>query len=286
MSRIAYVNGRYVPQADAAVHIEDRGYQFADGVYEVVMVWRGRMVDEGGHLDRLDRSLAELHIDPPMTRPALQFVMRQVVWRNRIRDGMIYMQVTRGVARRDHPFPKDVAPAIVVSAKRVPPQNPALIEDGDKVILIPDIRWTRRDIKSISLLPNVLGKQAAAEAEAIEAWQVTEDGYVTEGTSTNAWIVDRDGRLITHPTTHDILGGITRASLIGVARANGMEVEERRFTRDEAYGAREAFLTSSTTYLVPIVQIDERVIGNGRPGTIALRLRALYMDFMDRAPAA
>ncbi|MEQ9256318.1 MAG: D-amino-acid transaminase, partial [Alphaproteobacteria bacterium] len=279
MSRIAFVNGRYVPQAEAAVHIEDRGYQFADGVYEVVTVWRGRMVDEAGHLDRLDRSLAELRIAEPMTRPSLQFVMRQIVRRNRIRNGMVYMQVTRGVARRDHPFPKGVAPSIVVSAKRVPPQKASLVEEGARVISIPDIRWSRRDIKSISLLPNVLGKQAAIEAGAVEAWQVTPDGFVTEGTATNAWIVDRDGRLITHPTTHDILGGITRASLLAVARAHGMEVEERRFTLEEARGAREAFLTSATNYVLPIVQIDDAVVGNGRPGTIALRLRSLYMDF-------
>jgi D-alanine transaminase len=280
MSRIAYVNGRYVPHAQAAVHVEDRGYQFADGVYEVCAVVDGLLIDEAAHLDRLDRSLAELRIDHPMPRTALRAVMREIVRRNRIRDGLIYMQVTRGVARRDHAFPANVRPALVVTAKAISPGKlDANAAKGVAVATMPDIRWGRCDIKSVGLLPNVLAKQAAREAGAFEAWLVDRDGYVTEGSSTNAWIVDQDGNLVTRDVSNEILRGITRQSLIEAAKEAGVRIVERRFTVEEAKRAREAFITSATAYVTPVVRIDDAVIGNGEPGSIALRLRRLYLDF-------
>ena len=282
MSRIAYVNGRYVPHNQAAVHIEDRGYQFADGVYEVTAVRNGKLVDNDWHMDRLERSLKELRIRQPMGRRALAMVMGETARRNRVKNGIVYLQVTRGVARRDHPFPGgEVEPALVMTAKSTPPTNPQVIEDGIKVVSVPDIRWARRDIKSVSLLPNCLAKQEAKEHGAYEAWQIEADGRVTEGSSTNAWIIDQDGTLITHPAEDAILNGITRRRLIELAKAKGIKVEERYFTIDEAKQAREAFLTSTTSFVTPIVEVDETVIGNGKPGTISLDLRTAYMSFAD-----
>jgi len=278
MSRIAYVNGRYVPHADAAVHVEDRGYQFADGVYEVCAIVDGLLIDETLHLDRLDRSLGELQITAPMGRSALKVVMREVVRRNRIRNGMVYMQVTRGVARRDHPFPKGIKPALVVTARAIAPEKiEANNRNGVAVATVPDIRWGRCDIKSVSLLPNVLAKQAAREAGAYEAWLVDKDGFVTEGSSTNAWIVDAEGNLVTRDVTNNILRGVTRTSLFTVAKAAGIPIVERRFTVDEAKRAREAFISSATGYATPVVRIDDAVIGNGQPGSLAERLRDLYL---------
>ena len=199
MSRIAYVNGRYVPHHAAGVHIEDRGYQFADGVYEVMAVDNARLIDAAPHYDRLERSLGELLIDPPMTRAALDVVLREVVRRNRLRHGIVYLQITRGVAKRDHPFPDQAEPAVVATARRGGRPSPQHREEGIGVVTVPDIRWARCDIKSISLLPNVLAKQAARDAGGYEAWQVDDDGMVTEGSSTNAWIVDADGNLVTPP---------------------------------------------------------------------------------------
>lgn len=278
MSRIAYVNGRYCPHREARVHVEDRGYQFADGVYEVVLVCRGAMVDETPHLDRLDRSLAEMRIRPPMARGPLKLVLREVLRRNRLSDGLIYLQVTRGVARRDHAFPAGVAPAFVVTAKRLalPDQEGSMA--GISVITIPDIRWKRCDIKTISLIPNVLGKQMARESGAGEAWQVAEDGTVTEGTSTNAWIVTGEGELVTRETSQAILAGVTRARLIALARAHGLTLHERSFTVEEAKSAREAFLTSATSFVKPITRIDDRVVGNGVAGSFSMRLLEAYLD--------
>ena len=279
MSRIAYVNGRYVPHAQAAVHVEDRGYQFADGVYEVCAIVAGRMIDEDAHLDRLDRSLSELRIPAPMGRAALKAVMREVVRRNRLADGLVYMQVTRGVARRDHPFPKGVKPALVITAKALSPAKlDAGAEAGVGVRTMADIRWGRCDIKTVGLLPNVLAKQAAREAGAYEAWLVDSEGNVTEGSSTNAWIVDGDGTLVTRPLANDILAGVTRRTLIATAKAAGIPVVERAFTVEEAKRAREAFITSATAYVTPVVRIDDCVVGNGKPGSVALRLRALYLE--------
>ena len=281
MSRIAYVNGRYVPHADAAVHVEDRGYQFADGVYEVVLVYNGRMVDEIPHLDRLDRSLGELRIPSPMNRPALRSVMRELLRRNRIHTGLIYMQVTRGVARRDHPFPKNAQPSLVMTAKRIALPTGAAVENGVRVISIPDIRWERCDIKTVALLPNVLGKQQAKEAGAYEAWQVDRDGYVTEGTSTNAWIVTKDGELVTRNANQAILNGITRLTLLKLAERENLRLVERGFTIEEAKQAREAFISSATSFVTPVTQIDDAVIGNGKAGSVGLGLRRAYLDYAE-----
>ncbi|MDP6812612.1 MAG: D-amino-acid transaminase [Alphaproteobacteria bacterium] len=287
MSRVAYVNGRYLPHRAASVHIEDRGYQFADGVYEVIAVADGALVDGEWHLQRLRRSLDELAMRMPMSPSAMAVVLRETARRNRVDNGIVYMQVTRGVARRDHPFPPAaVRPALVVTARRGPARPPAVLDEGIRVLSLPDIRWQRCDIKSVSLLPNVLVKQAAREGGAYEAWQVDDGGYVTEGSSTNAWIIDQDGTLITRPVENAILNGITRRHLIELARAAGIAVAERPFTLDEAKAAREAFITSTTSYVLPVVQIDDSVLGNGRPGSGSLRLRAMYLDFMAGAAAA
>jgi D-alanine transaminase len=278
VSRIAYVNGRYVPHRAAQVHVEDRGYQFADGVYEVCEVRGGQLVDERRHMDRLERSLKELRIAMPMPRNVLRVVLNETVARNRVRDGIVYLQVTRGVARRDHAFPAaGTAPGIVVTAKN---HNLERLEvgaaDGIPVISVPDNRWDRVDIKSVGLLPNVLAKQAAREAGAKEAWFVDPKGFVTEGASTNAWIVTRDGAVVTRAAEHGILRGITRTVVLEVIADHGLKLEERAFTMDEAYAAREAFITSATQFVTPVVQIDGRPVGNGAPGLIATALRRDY----------
>lgn len=285
MSRIAYVNGAYVPHGSAAVHIEDRGYQFADGVYEVCEVTGGRLVDETRHLDRLDRSLRELRIDAPMSRRALSVVLRETVRRNRVRDGLVYMQVTRGVARRDHAFPKPgTPPALVVTAKSVDmAKGAANAAKGVKVITVPDNRWERVDIKSVGLLPNCLAKQAAREAGAFEAWLVDADGFVTEGSSTNAWIITKDGVLVTRHADTNILKGITRTTLFDLCKREGVRIEERAFSVAEAQEARECFLTSATTIVMPIVEIDGRPVGNGAPGSIATDLRAKFHEVAEVA---
>jgi len=277
MSRIAYVNGRYVPHARAQVHIEDRGYQFADGVYEVIAVQGGRLIDAAPHHDRLERSLRELQIVAPMSRAALELVLGETIRRNRVHDGIVYLQITRGVAKRDHAFPTaSTRPAVVATARPTKAHTPAMIAAGVKAITTPDIRWSRCDVKSISLLPNCLAKQQAKDAGAFEAWQVDGDGFVTEGTSTNAWIVDGDGNVVTRRVESAILSGITRLVLLDFARQTGIEVIERPFTVAEALAAREAFLTSTTSFVMPIVAIDGHPIGEGRPGPVTLRLRAIY----------
>ncbi len=286
MSRIAYVNGRYVPHGAAAIHIEDRGYQFADGVYEVIAVQGGKLVDEMPHLARLERSLAELRIAPPMSRRALGLVMRVVVRRNGVRNGIVYLQATRGVARRDHPFPVESDTALVMTSRRSRPPSRKAIEEGIAVITIPDIRWARCDIKSVSLLPNILGKQQARESGAYEAWQVDRDGMVTEGTSTNAWIVTPAGELVTRQTDNAILNGVTRLALIEIARHEGLTFVERPFSVAEAKAAREAFLTSTTSLVMPVVRIDDTVIGEGKPGAIGRRLFALYAAHVETGEAA
>ena len=283
MSRWAYVNGRYVPHREASVHIEDRGYQFADGVYEVVLVHAGAMIDEIPHLDRLDRSLNELRIDPPMGRMPLRAVLREVVRRKRIRTGLVYLQITRGVARRDHAFPTGVKPALVVTAKRLTLPREETLESGVRVVTIEDIRWQRCDIKSVSLLPNVLGKQHARENGAYEAWQIDQDGNVTEGTSSNSWTVTHDDRLLTRPATHEILNGITRQTILKLAAARGLTFEERAFSLDEALAAREAFISSATSFVTPVTQIDDTTLGNGRAGSFTMDLRSAYFDYMATA---
>ncbi len=287
MSRIAYVNGRYVRHAEAGVHIEDRGYQFADGVYEVCEVRDGRLIDERRHLDRLGRSLGELAIRWPMERRALSVVLREVVRRNRVTDGIVYLQVTRGVARRDHAFPgADVPPSLVVTARGVPRSaGEGRAATGVAVITVPDNRWERVDIKSVSLLPNVLAKQKAREAGAYEAWFVTPDGFVTEGSSTNAWIVTGEGALVTHPATVAILRGITRTVLIEALAAENLRLEERHFSVEEARAAREAFVTSATSIVTPVVKIDGEKVGSGQPGPVAKRLRVAFRTASEIAPA-
>ena len=286
MSRIAYVNGRYLPHANAAVHVEDRGFQFADAIYEVCEIRAGMIVDPTLHFARLERSLRELRIAVPMSRAAFLVVMRRVARLNRVRDGSIYIQVSRGEARRDHVYPSPaVPPTVVMTAKSVDPKKgEALAETGVRVITVPDNRWERVDIKSVSLLPNCLAKQAAKEAGAKEAWFVDADGFVTEGGSTNAWIVTADGVLVTRPAEHGILRGITRTIALKVAERLGLKVEERAFTVDEAKRAREAFITAATTLVMPVVAIDEATIGNGAPGSAALSLRHAFHDSTEMVP--
>lgn len=286
MSRIAYVNGHYVRHADAAVHIEDRGYQFGDGVYEVCEIRDRAIVDLDLHLDRLARSLAELRIGAPMSRAALTAILRQVARENRVRDGLVYIQVTRGVARRDHYFPEPAPrPALVVTARALDRRKgETAARDGIAVITRPDERWARVDIKTTGLLPNVLAKQAAREAGAREAWLVDRDGYITEGGSTNAWIVTMGGVLVTRPAARGILRGITRTVLLKAAEAAGLTVEERPFTVAEAMAAREAFVTAASTIVMPVVRIDGVAIGDGRPGPFSLSLRGGFHEHAQHTP--
>ncbi|WP_426028672.1 D-amino-acid transaminase [Brevundimonas sp. TWP2-3-4b2] len=280
MSRVAYVNGQYQPHGLAVIHVEDRGFQFADGVYEVWSVFDGRLADFDGHMTRLHRSLTELQIPIPMTSEALGRVLNETVRRNRVREGIVYLQVTRGTARRDHPFPPEgTAPSVVVTARSLPlSKGNASAKKGVAVVTHPDIRWGRCDIKTVGLLPNVLAKQAAKEKGAAEAWMVDEMGLVTEGSSTNAWIVDETGTLRTRDSQSNILRGITRAAVLKLIEEEGLAFEERAFSVDEAKRAREAFYTSASGFVMPAVSIDGTKIGNGKPGPIATRLRALYLD--------
>ena len=236
------------------------------------------MIDERRHIERLRRSLAELQIAWPLTPAALGVVMRETIRRNRVRNGIVYLQVTRGIARRDHAFPPaGTAPSIVVTARSIDPTaNERLAAEGIGVITVPDGRWARVDIKTIALLPNVLAKQSARSQGAREAWFVDRDGLVTEGSSSNAWIVTKNGKVVTRPADSGILRGITRTVLIDVIKAQGLELEERAFTAAEAYGAREAFLTSASQIVMPVVRIDDRPIGNGAPGSVATALRAEF----------
>jgi D-alanine transaminase len=278
MTRTVYVDGRYRPYAEALVHAEDRGFQFGDAVYEVCEVRAGRLIDETRHMQRLARSLTELRIAQPMSAGAWSRVMRETVRRNRVRDGLVYLQVSRGARPRDFLFPPShVRPTVVCLARSVPlPKLEAGAAQGIAVKTMPDIRWGRCDIKTVMLLPGALAKEAARAEGAKEAWLVDEQGYVTEGASSNAWIVDRDGRLITRQVGNDILRGITRTTLIDLLRRENLELVERPFTVAEAQAAREAFITSATNFVMPVVRIDGKPIGNGAPGLLSLRLRAEY----------
>ena len=277
MSRVAYVDGVYRPHREAAVHIEDRGYQFADGVYEVFAVRGGRLIDEALHLTRLRRSLAELRIEGALDDAPLKVVLREVVRRNGVVNGIVYLQITRGAAPRDHAFPKGVRPVVVVTARRARGPDPKLVAQGVSVITIPDIRWQRCDIKSVALVANVLGKQRAREQGAYEAWQVDAQGRITEGTSTNAWIVTGDNLVVTRAADNAILNGVTRQAMIEIIRREGYGFSERPFTVAEAKSAREAFLTSTTADLLPVVEIDGQPVANGVPGSISEKLRAAYL---------
>lgn len=290
MSRIAYVNGRYVPHARAAVHIEDRGYQFADGIYEVVGVVDGRLIDEALHLDRLERSLGEVSIQPPMSRAALRFIIGEIIRRNQLHHGIVYIQITRGVAPRDHVFPALAKPAVVMTARRLKLPDPKVVARGVDVITLPDLRWKRCDIKSVSLLPNVLAKQAAKKKGAYEAWLVDDSGLITEGTSTNAGIVTKKGVLVTRAPDAAILNGVTRRAVLDLARREGIKIEQRCFSLKEALSAREAFITSTTNYVMPVVHIDGKPVGDGKPGAFSRKLREEYLAYMaksaDGAPRA
>ena len=284
MSRVAYVNGTYQPHSQAVIHVEDRGFQFADGVYEDWSVFDGKLADFDGHMTRLVRSLTELRIDVPMTKAALTRVLKETVRRNRVVNGIVYLQVTRGTARRDHPFPAPgTPPSVIVTSKSVSfAKAQAQAAKGVAVITQPDIRWGRCDIKTVGLLPNVLAKQAARDRGAYEAWMVDEMGLVTEGSSTNAWIVDKNGKLRTRDTQANILKGITRTALMALIKDQGIELDERPFSVDEAKEAREAFFTAAGAFVMPAISIDGVKIGDGKPGPIATGLRASYLDLARR----
>lgn len=277
MSRIVYVNGEYLPEEDARISVFDRGFLMADGVYEVTSVLGGKLIDFDGHYARLGRSMAALEMASPCDREALLTIHRELVARNKIENGLVYLQVTRGVADRDFAYPEGAAPSLVLFTQSKPglADSPAA-RDGIKVISIPDQRWGRRDIKTVQLLYPSMGKMMAKAAGCDDAWLV-EEGQVTEGTSNNAYIV-KDGRIITRQLGHDILAGITRAAVLRFAREAQMEVEERAFTIEEAQGADEAFVTSATTFVTPVVEIDGAQIGNGAPGPVARRLREIYLE--------
>lgn len=286
MPRIAYVNGRYVPFRDATVHVEDRGYQFSDAVYEVCEVRAGRLIDERRHMKRLHRSLGELRIQMPMSDMALAIVLREVVTRNRISYGIVYLQIGRGVARRDHAFPVPApAPSIVVTARGLNmARNEALAARGIAVISMPDNRWGRVDIKTVGLLPNVLARQVAIDQGARDAWFVDQTGAVTEASSANAWIVTSAGTLVTRHADHAILRGITRAVVFDAVKEAKLAIEERAFTLDEAFAAREAFITSASQIVLPVVKIDGRAIGDGTPGPVATALRRAFHRYAETAP--
>lgn len=279
MSRVAYVNGTYRPHSQAVVHIEDRGFQFADGVYEVWSVFDGKLADYEGHMERLGRSLTELRIDIPMTSQALGFVLRETIRRNRVRNGIVYLQITRGTSPRDHAFPRGVAPSVIVTSKTIDlKKGEASATKGVAGITYPDIRWGRCDIKTVGLLPNAMAKQAAREKGAYEALLFDEMGMVTEGSSTNAWIVDENGKLRTRDTQANILRGITRAAVMKLVAAEGIELDERAFSVEEAKRAKEVFVTAASSFVMPIVSLDGTKIGDGKPGPIATRLREVYLE--------
>jgi D-alanine transaminase len=279
LDRIAYINGSFVPLADAKVSVLDRGFLFADGIYEVAAVLDGRLIDNASHLARLERSVSEIALELPETLPRIQEIQRQLIARNHLVDGLVYLQVTRGAdTGRDFAFPKDVKPTLVMftSAKDIV-EAPAA-KTGIAVITVPDIRWARRDIKSVALLAQVLAKQAAAVAGAGEAWMI-EDGMVTEGGSSSAFILTQDDVLVTRQNSSAILPGCTRKAVVALAEERQLRVEERPFSIQEALAAKEAFITSATLFVQPVVSIDGTAIGDGKPGPMTNRLRAIYLDF-------
>ncbi len=280
MARIIYVNGRYSPYSQAIIHVEDRGFQFADGVYEVCFIHNHAIVDLDGHLDRLDRSLGELRMAPPMSRAALIHVMNETLRRNKICNGYTYLQVTRGAAPRAFSFPADgIGSSLICMARpHDEKKNNALAKKGISAMTVPDIRWARRDIKSISLLPQMLASQTALDQGCAEALLVEDDGFITEGSHSNAWMVDHDNRLLTRRADNSILRGRTREAVAATIDELGLKLEERAFSVDEAMAAKEVFVTSTTALLMPVVQIDGKQIGNGVPGDISNKLRQLICD--------
>jgi D-alanine transaminase len=284
MSRTVYVNGAFVPEEEAKVSVFDRGFLFADGVYEVTPVIGGRLIDNPAHMARLARSLGELKMAAPLPLDTLPALMAELVRLNALDEGLVYLQVTRGAAERDFAFPKAATPTLVMFTQAKPVVDTPAARDGIRVIALPDLRWRRRDIKTVQLLAPSLAKQAAKEAGADDAWMV-EDGFVTEGTSNNAWIVTRDGRLVTRDLSSAILHGCTRAAVLTLAREAQVAVEERPFTLEEARGAAEAFMTAASAFVTPVVEIDGVPLGDGRPGPLTRRLRELYLEAA-RADAA
>jgi D-alanine transaminase len=277
--RTAYVNGRYLPHGEAGVHIEDRGLQLADSVYEVCNVRGGKMLDLEEHLDRLERSLGIIQMDMPMGRAPLKCVMAEIVRRNRVEQGLIYLQVTRGAVRRDHAIPDHPPrPSLIITARGTPDSVARKFEIGIKAITRADERWARCDIKTTQLLPNLLARTAAKRAGAVEALLVDRDGFITEAAGANLWIVDAAGNVVTRNLGTDILPGVTRRVVMEGAAAEGLAVMERKFTVAEALAAREAFLTSANGAAVPVVEIDGRAVGDGKPGPVGRRIRALYLS--------
>jgi D-alanine transaminase len=279
MTRIAYVNGAYLPMSAAGVSIEDRGFQFADAIYEVVGLRDGVLLDRNGHLTRLTRSLAALQIASPMARGALLVILNEIIRRNRLRNGYVYIQISRGAAPRDHLFPSPAIapPTIIVSATRLDRESlNRRGREGVRVVSMPDERWARCDIKSVNLLANVFAKEAAREAGAQEAWFVDEAGRVREGAASNAWIVDAEGRLRTAPLSPHILAGVTRETLIALARERQISVAEEAFTPEEALLAQEAFISSASNGPVPVIALNGKAIGAGAPGPVTLALRGAY----------
>jgi D-alanine transaminase len=281
MPRITYVNGRYVPHRQAGIHIEDRGFQFADGVYEVIAVRLGKLVDIEPHLDRLNRSLSELDIPWPTTRRAFGIILQEVIRRNRVANGSVYLQITRGSANRDFAYPDGLTPSLVVYARKAPKDSIETASTGHKVVSKPDIRWKRCDIKTVSLLPAVMAKQAAVVEGAIEAWLINDEGMVTEGTASNAWIVSQKNELMTRQTDNLILSGITRQTVLKLAARAGLTFVERAFSLSEAKQAKEAFCTSSTALVKPVVEIDDVKIGDGNVGPITHQLIEQYLTYME-----
>jgi len=277
MTRIVYVNGEYLPEDQATVSVFDRGFLFADAVYEVSSVLNGKLLDNQAHLSRLHRSLGELKIPPPVSDDEIVAAQRELIERNSVEQGMVYLQISRGAADRDFAFPENPQPTLVMfTQKKNLLDNPAA-NKGISVRTVPDIRWQRRDIKTVGLLGASMSKQSALEAGANDAWMV-EDGYVTEGSSNNAFIVDDNGTLITRQLGNEILHGITRAAVLKLVEQDGLKLEERPFTVEEAYNAREAFSTSASSFVQPVVKIDDHHLSNGAPGPIAMRLRELYIE--------
>ncbi|MGC6511393.1 MAG: D-amino-acid transaminase [Parvibaculales bacterium] len=280
MARIAYIDGQYMPLSEAHVNVEDRSYQFSDGVYEVFALRDGHLIDEEAHFDRLDRSLSEMSIPAVMSRQAMRLVVRETIRKNAVTSGVVYLQISRGVAPRNHIYPDGLKPVLIITVR--PQQKDAINRlkcEGIAVVSHPDQRWARCDIKSISLLPNILARQSAKQAQAQEAWLLDGNGFVTEGAATNAWILSAEGTLVTRPSGADILPGITREILLQVIKGQGLNFVERPFTLDEAFEAQEAFSTASTMTIFPVVSIDGQKIGSGLPGSLTLQLFDAYEKY-------
>lgn len=283
MSRTVYVNGEYLPEDHAKISVFDRGFLFADGIYEVSSVLDGKLLDNAAHLARMRRSLRELEMPSPASDEQIVTVQQELIARNDLQEGVVYLQITRGAADRDFAYPTDAQPSLVVFTQaRAIVDSPAA-RRGISVVSMPDIRWQRRDIKTVGLLAASMAKQAALNAGADDAWLV-EDGLVTEGSSNNAYIVTADGVLVTRHLSNEILHGITRAAVLRLSREDNVTVEERAFSLDEAHAASEAFITSASTFVMPVVKIDDQIIGTGKPGPVSQRLRELYVDAARNGP--